>query len=362
MKKYLPSIPSPSMSKKRRREQEKNKSPLISVTMATHNRATLLLPRAIESILNQTFTNFEFIIVDDGSTDETQSVLKDYQKQDNRIVITYQPNGGLAAARNHGLRLAKGKYIALMDDDDISMPKKLEKQLLYLENSPSEMACVCSYYYIGQNRVIARGPEHSQPLKESPHNLHIPTPFILSPMSFFNKQSLLAIGGWRPVFTSAQDLDLTLRFQEKYSAGVVQDFLFLYSHPAYFKHPQISSQSIIRRLYCHISAYASAWYRRYKGYDPLTSSITESTFIQLVNPLPKQIKRAIFHSAAYMIENMKEPKKLDKKEIEQLFRIMLLCNTKFRHLKKKVRRKFLLNLIKQRRWQEIAFLLTRVSI
>ncbi len=338
----------------------KKSLPLISVTIATYNRASHLLPRAIESILNQSFTNFELIIIDDGSTDETQSVLKDYQKQDNRIVIAYQPNSGLAAARNHGLQLARGKYIALMDDDDISMPKKLEKQLLYLENSPSEMACVCGYYYIGQNQVIARGYEHSQPLKESPHNLHIPSSFILSAVSFFNKESLLAIEGWRPIFTSAQDLDLTLRFQEKYSAGVVRDFLFLYSHPAYFKYPQISSQNLIKRLYCHILAYASAWYRRYKGYDPLTSPITESTFIQLVNPLPKQIKRAIFHSAAYMLAKRKGLNP-DKKEIEQLLRIMLLCNTKFYYLQK-VRTRLLLNLIKQRQWQEIASLWPKLSI
>ena len=338
----------------------KKNFPLISVIMATYNRAASLLPRAIENTLNQSFADFELIIVDDGSTDETQRVLKDYQNQDNRIVIAHQPNSGLATARNHGLQLARGKYIALMDDDDISMPKRLEKQLLYLENSPSEMACVCGFYYIGQNRVTARGYEHIQSFIASPHNLHIPTPFILSAVSCFNKESLLAIKGWRPIFTWGEDLDLTLRFQEKFSAGVVRDFLFLYSQPEHFEHPQMNNQNLIKRLYFHILAYASAWYRRYKGYDPLTSPITESALIQLVNPLPKQIKRAIFHSAAYMLAKRKGLN-LDKKEIEQLLRIMLLCNTKFYYLQK-VRTRLLLNLIKQRQWQEIASLWPKLSI
>lgn len=338
----------------------KKKSPLISVIMATYNR-TELLPRSIESVLNQTFANFELIIVDDGSTDETQSILKNYEGQDSRIVVAYQLNSGLATGLNHGLQLAKGKYIALMDDDDISMPRRLEKQYSYLENFPNEMACVCYFYLIGQNQVKDRGYEHRQPLKKSSRNLTIPSGFILISASLFKKEALLAVDGFRPIFTSAEDLDLTLRFQEKFSAGIVKDFLYLYNSPYENKHSQMSNRHPIKQLYCHILAYTSAWYRRYKGYDPLVDykNISENLFIKLINPLPKQTKRAILHSTAYIL-NIKKAD-LTKQEIEQLFRIMLLCNAEF-YLLLKRRVRVGLKLIRQRRWQEIAALWPGLSI
>ena len=93
-------------------------APRVSVVMATYNRAHLL-PRAIESVLRQTFSDFEFIIIDDGSTDETADIVRYFQNRDRRIVfLQNKKNKGLVASLNRGLAAARGRYIARIDDDD----------------------------------------------------------------------------------------------------------------------------------------------------------------------------------------------------------------------------------------------------
>lgn len=109
------------------------KSPMVSVIMPTYNRETFL-PRAIESILNQTYTDFEFIIVDDGSTDNSIQIIKEYAQKDKRIrLIRNEENKGIAYSRERGKNAARGTYIAIMDSDDISFPTRLEKQVEYLQ-------------------------------------------------------------------------------------------------------------------------------------------------------------------------------------------------------------------------------------
>jgi glycosyltransferase involved in cell wall biosynthesis len=107
-------------------------SPKISVVMPVYNAAPYLA-ESTGSILNQTFRDFEFIIVNDGSTDDTALILAKYEKSDARIRVYHQENQGTFAARNRGCRLARGKYIATMDADDVSFPDRLEKQMEYIE-------------------------------------------------------------------------------------------------------------------------------------------------------------------------------------------------------------------------------------
>lgn len=109
------------------------RTPKISVIMAVYN-GEKYLAEAIESILNQTFKNFEFIIVDDCSKDNSLNVIKDFAKKDNRIKIIFnKKNLKLPASLNKGLKIAKGKYIARMDADDISLPERFEVQYNFLE-------------------------------------------------------------------------------------------------------------------------------------------------------------------------------------------------------------------------------------
>ncbi len=112
--------------------------PLISVVMPVYNGAEYLR-EALDSILAQTFENFEFIILDDGSKDSSMEIAHEYK--DARIRLFTQSNRGLAATLNRGIDLACGKYIARMDQDDISMPKRLEEQVSFMESHPKIGVC-----------------------------------------------------------------------------------------------------------------------------------------------------------------------------------------------------------------------------
>lgn len=110
-------------------------SPLISVVMSVYN-GEKYLSEAIESILGQTYKNFEFIIINDGSTDKSFEVLNYYAELENRIVVISRENKGLIDSLNEGIKKAKGKYIVRMDADDISLPTRFEEQVKFMENNP----------------------------------------------------------------------------------------------------------------------------------------------------------------------------------------------------------------------------------
>jgi len=125
-------------------------NPKISVIMPVYNEERFL-DESIQSILNQTFKDFEFIIVNDASTDNSLNIIKEYQKKDTRIkIINNKKNKNFPEVRNIGLKAAKGKYIANMYGDDISHPKRLEKEFYYLEKNPHIFLIGSSAVYIDE--------------------------------------------------------------------------------------------------------------------------------------------------------------------------------------------------------------------
>lgn len=109
---------------------------MISVIMPVYNGENYL-KESIESILNQSYKNFEFIIINDGSVDYSSNIIKKYMEKDDRIIFIDRKNKGLVESLNDGIRLAKGEYIARMDCDDISLDKRFEKQVKFLVDNPS---------------------------------------------------------------------------------------------------------------------------------------------------------------------------------------------------------------------------------
>lgn len=118
------------------KDRIKLKKPKVSIILSTYNREKLL-SQAMESILTQTYKNFELIVINDGSTDNTAKILKGYAQRDERvIVLTNETNRGLVYSLNRGIEIARGKYIARMDDDDVSIPVRLQVQVDFLEQHP----------------------------------------------------------------------------------------------------------------------------------------------------------------------------------------------------------------------------------
>lgn len=132
--------------------------PTVSVIIPTYNRARMV-GRAIRSVLNQTYQDFEIIVVDDGSTDDTEGVVRGFN--DDRIrYMRHDENKGAAAARNTGIKAALGEYVAFQDSDDEWLPEKLEKQVRVLQNAPAEVGVVYSdvWRIRGNRRKYWRSP------------------------------------------------------------------------------------------------------------------------------------------------------------------------------------------------------------
>jgi len=124
--------------------------PMISVVMSVYN-AEEYLDESIQSILNQTYKNFEFIIINDGSTDKSQDIINKYIEQDNRIIVINRENKGLPYSLNEGIVKSKGNYIARMDADDISMSNRFEEQIKFMEENQDIGICGTFIESFGKN-------------------------------------------------------------------------------------------------------------------------------------------------------------------------------------------------------------------
>ena len=205
--------------------------PKVSIIIPTYNRAKLL-SRAIKSVLDQTFKDFELFIVDDGSTDNTKEVVREFQKRDSRIKYIWQENSGAPARpKNTGIKNAKGNYIAFLDDDDEWLSEKLEKQLELFEGLESDLGFVgCNILVINEsNKKIWR--EYKIPRYSSQIFFEelLEGNFILTSSSIMIKKEVLdKIGLFDENLKFADDWDLWLRIAKKYRFDFVPEFLIKY--------------------------------------------------------------------------------------------------------------------------------------
>ena len=197
-------------------------SPEVSVIIPTYNRAPVL-ERAIGSVLGQSFRNFELIVVDDGSTDGTQDVLNSLGREHSFHCIR-QINQGVSAARNHGIRVARGKWLAFLDSDDEWLPQKLEFQL---EKSLEDSQCPL----IHGEEIWIRDGVRVNPMKK--HQKKGGDVFkdavrlcCISPSTVMLKKDLIAeVGFFREDFPVCEDYDLWLRILSHHKVSFVNKFL-----------------------------------------------------------------------------------------------------------------------------------------
>jgi glycosyltransferase involved in cell wall biosynthesis len=196
--------------------------PLISVLMPVYN-CELYIDEAIESILNQTYTNFEFLIIDDLSTDTTVSRIKNYT--DPRIKLIEKPlNSGIASSLNLGFKIAKGDYLARMDGDDISLPERFAKQIAFLENNPDVIVCGSFYTIIGTQKSIPVPEKHEDIKVASLRNNCMVHPSLMLRKKAVDELSICYDDTKEPV----EDFDLWVRLFTKGKFHNLQEVLLHY--------------------------------------------------------------------------------------------------------------------------------------
>ena len=202
--------------------------PLISVIMSIHN-GEKTISRALDSIFAQTVQDFEIVICNDASTDNTQVLLDSYAKKDERIIFIQNENKlGLALSLNRCLQMASGVFVARMDDDDVSLPDRFEKEINFLKENDQ-------YAFVGCNALTfndkAEGSVLSRPERPTKKDFLKGTPFI-HPTVMFRAAPLLEVGGYsiaKYVQRRAQDYDLFMKlFAKNYIGYNIQEPLFKY--------------------------------------------------------------------------------------------------------------------------------------
>ena len=189
----------------------------VSVVIPVHNGETYL-GQAVESVLSQTFRDFELLIVDDGSTDATAAIIRLYAARDRRVRVLRQENRGVAAAGNRGLQEARCEWVARLDADDVFLPEKLERQVAFLHRNPKTrivgtLACFINHAGKPLGLVGTEGPftpaEYERLVRENR-----PIYFVNS-STLMHRETVLDAGGYRDAFAPAEDVDLWIRMAEQ---------------------------------------------------------------------------------------------------------------------------------------------------
>ena len=194
-------------------------TPLVSVLITVYNDEKHI-GTAVESILNQSFQDFEIVVVDDGSTDNTPMVLQKYSEADNRIKIFSQANSGTTKAANNGLSKSVGKYIARLDSGDYSYSHRLKYEVDFLEKNPNIALIGGGVHIIDvEGRIIgSRNINIKHPKNVLAHRCIFQQSDVM-----FRKEAIMKLGGYREKFKNAQDYDLWLRISEKYEIVKVNE-------------------------------------------------------------------------------------------------------------------------------------------
>lgn len=238
-------------------------SHVVDVVMPVYN-AALYLPFSIESILQQTFTDFRFIIIDDWSTDESRDIIQQYAQKDARIMpIRNEKNSWICISLNTWIAASNAPYIVRMDADDISHRDRIEKQVAFMEHHPGVWVSGCSTHCIDQNGVVSLTKHY--PLTDS--NIRktiffftpIPHPWAIIRREIFNQTT-----GYNSHYILAEDLDLWFQIGTKSELANMPDILLDYriysTNSTHTKFKQMISQAIkVRHNAIRSYGYKPSW-------------------------------------------------------------------------------------------------------
>jgi len=245
--------------------------PKISVLMSCYN-AERWLSKAIESVLCQSLGDFEFIIVNDGSTDRTKEILELYARKDSRVCVLDKQNTGLADSLNCGIRVAQGEWIARLDADDVCDPRRLERQLDHVLRNPETVLLGSGFVEIDEvGREIKTHlypTQHRQLLRR----LERVGAFFPHSSAFFRRSMVIGAGGYRPRIRRAQDHDLWLRLSSKGTiACLALPLVLIRKHGYQISHEDGGRRQIVDGYVGRISYFIN----RFGGNDPLEGANDE---------------------------------------------------------------------------------------
>jgi glycosyltransferase involved in cell wall biosynthesis len=193
----------------------------VSAIIPTYNRRDLVI-RAIESVLAQTRSVEEIVVIDDGSTDGTGDILR--ERYGDRIRYVYQPNAGVSAARNHGMSIAQGRYFALLDSDDEWLPEKTARQIEWMEAHPDFGMVLCDVERIDAQRRVIDIFHRREVIREDGWALRwiIHNPALAPASAVLRREVFADIGGFDESLRTAEDIDFHLRIAHRWRIGVIE--------------------------------------------------------------------------------------------------------------------------------------------
>jgi GT2 family glycosyltransferase len=273
--------------------------PLVSVAMVVRN-VDRYLAEAIESILGQTFKDFEFIILDFGSTDQSKAIASGYAARDHRIKLHEVPTCGLAEARNAACFLSQGQYVAIQDADDISMSDRLLRQVEFMESHDDfGLLGGAAEWVDSSGRSLWT---HNFPTEESEIRsaLSAKCPFSQTAV-LLRREAFVAVGGYRAAFAPSEDYDLWLRISEHFRCANLKQVVVKYRiHPQ-----QVSISGRKQQTFAAIAARASAAYRKNGSPDLLDSEKTiTSELLTRLGVSGAEVQASLFSDYRDWIRNM----------------------------------------------------------
>ena len=202
--------------------------PDVSVVMSVYNDAQYLR-QSLESILSQDGVDFEFVIIDDGSTDESTEILDQCAARDRRVRVIREENSGLTSALIRGCSEARGELIARQDADDVSLPGRLAAQASLLGSDPAVAFCSCWVQYMGpKDELVSEVRRPSDPAAATTALLDDWAGPPAHGSVMFRRAAYQRAGGYREEFYFAQDSDLWLRLTQEGRLAYAQQFLYAY--------------------------------------------------------------------------------------------------------------------------------------
>jgi hypothetical protein len=229
------------------------------------------LREAVDSVLNQSFRAFEFIIINDGSTDSSAAILDSYQRSDSRIRVHHRSNHGLIDSLNCGCNLASGRYIARMDADDVTVRERFEWQIEFMEEHPEVAVVGGGVEFIdgsGKSLGVMHYPREKAELKSAVLRQNV----LQHPAVLMRKDAFVYAGGYRAAFVDAEDYDLWLRIAEKFELANLSPVVIKYR----IHQNQVSKRKVRQQTLSALAAQAAALSRR-RGIPEVLGSGQEIT-------------------------------------------------------------------------------------